>query len=315
MNIIGKLLKEALDSGKAVGYKTSVTDITGWLKTHSKAVGEELGNALGGKAKGINDKLIQGDVYDKLFTHMDDIAQQYPNATIQVAAKNAKKGGYKVAKLTVKNGDDTILNQAISVTNDGTIKSRKNFMGTEETISCDAQGMRGIQTSKAGTTKISYNAAQKTGQMELNYDGEQVAIVNYVNKGENTNRGGITYEVADDLVSGQMYYKGHEALLIGDTEGLKQWVKRGGTASGNKGESMPLTLKILRPLKERFNAAIDLFKYNGRKDYESLLSKNEMEKVLAELKSVKKVSFKDYEYLTQINDDIQAAEELIRITI
>lgn len=40
-----------------------------------------------------------------------------------------------------------------------------------------------------------------------------------------------------------------------------------------------------------------------------------MEKVLAELKSVKKVSFKDYEYLTQINDDIQAAEELIRITI
>ena len=121
MKIIAKLAKEVFDSGKAIGFKTSVKDVTGWLKSHPKGVGEQLGNALSGKAKSINDMLVKGDLYDKFFAHIDDIAKQYPDATVQFAAKNAKKGGYKIAKIQVKNGDKTLLSEAASIAKDGAI--------------------------------------------------------------------------------------------------------------------------------------------------------------------------------------------------
>ena len=326
MKIIAKLAKEVFDSGKAIGFKSNITEATGWLKSHAKGVGEQIGNALGGKVKSVNDTLIKGDMYDKLFAHLDDVAKQYPEATVQVAAKNAKKGGYKIAKVTVKNGDKTIHKQAVSIANDGTIKIKSSSMGAEMSECVDKQGVRMIASSEAGTVKASYNNAQKTGQVELSHAGEQVAVANYVNKGETAPRGGVTYEVADDLVSGQAYYNGHEISFLGDTDGLKQWEARAkAEGAKRKGEIAPLMISLLRPLRDRFNTAIDLFKYNGKKDFERFLSKDELmksvkklkaEKVsLEELNRIHGLTARDTEYLAQIKTDIAQAERLVEITI
>ena len=84
----------------------------------------------------------------------------------------------------------------------------------------------------------------------------------------------------------------------------------------------PLMISILRPLRDRFNTAIDLFKYNGRTDFERFLSKDELHKSIKELQNetvklkdlkAKYSSAKDLEYLKQIKNDIKDAEELIKI--
>ncbi len=326
MKIFAKLAKEVFDSGKAIGFKTNITNATGWLRNHSKGVGEQIGNALGGKAKSVNEKLIKGDMYDKLFAHLDDVARQYPDATVQVAAKNAKKGGYKVAKIEIKNGDKTLYKQAVSIADDGTIKSKANQMGSELSESIDRQGVRLIATSETGTVRASYNTAQKTGQLELSHAGEQVATANYVNKGGNAIRGGATYEVADDLVSGQMYYNGHEVSFLGDTDGLRKWATRANAERAKrKKEIEPLMLSLLRPLRDRFNTAIDLFKYNGKKDFERFVSKDELYKSVKELqgevvsletlKKAGKITTEETQYLAQIRTDINNAKELIEITV
>ena len=324
MKIIAKLAKEVFDSGKAIGFKTNITNVTGWLKKHPKGVGEQIGNALSGKAKSVNDTLIKGDMYDKLFAHLDDVAKQYPDATVQVAAKNAKKGGYKVAKVTVKNGDNTLYKQAVSITDDGTIKTKAQQMGSEISESVDRQGVRAIVTSETGTVKASYSKAQKTGQVELSHASGQIATANYVNKGGNTIRGGASYEVADDLVSGQMYYNGHEVSFLGDTDGLKKWaVRANAQRAKQRKEIEPLMLSLLRPLRDRFNTAIDLFKYNGKTDFERFVSKEELYKTVKELQG-EVVSFEKLKqagnltpenasYLAQIKSDIGQAERLIEI--
>ena len=162
MRIFAKLAKEVFNSGKAIGLKTNITDATKYLKAHSKSIGEELGNALPGKAKKINDKLIKEDLYDKLFAHIDDVARQYPDATVQVAAKNAKKGGYKIAKIDVKNGNKTVYKQALSITDDGTVKTKMTGMGAEMSEFVDKKGVRAIATSDVGTVKATYNSVEKT---------------------------------------------------------------------------------------------------------------------------------------------------------
>ena len=326
MGIFMKLAKEVFDSGRAIGFRTNVTEATGWLRTHSKGVGEQIGNALGGKAKGVNEILIKGDLYDKFFAHIDDVAKQYPDATVQVAAKNAKKGGYKVAKIEIKNGDKTIYKQAVSIADDGTFKTKAHQMGTELSESIDREGIRAIATSEAGTVKLAYNQMQKNGQLELSHMGDQVAVANYVNKGNSATRGGLTYEVADNLVSGQAYHNGHELSFLGDTEGLKQYAVRAKAESAKRSEEIkPLTIALLRPLRDRFNTVVDLFKYNGKTDFERFVSKNELTKSVKELQkevidleSLKKtggITFEKAEYLAQIKSDIQQAERLIEITV
>lgn len=326
MKIIARLAKEVFDSGKAIGFKSNITDATGWLKSHAKGVGEQIGNALGGKAKSFNDTLIKGDMYDKLFAHLDDVAKQYPEATVQVAAKNAKKDGYKIAKVTVKNGDKTIYKQAVSIANDGTIKTKANQMGTELSESIDRQGVRTIATSEVGTIKASYNNAQKTGQVKLSHAGEEIAVANYVNKGEAATRGGVTYETVDNLVSGQAYYNSHEISFLGNVDELKQFATRyQAEMQKQKDEAMPLLLQLLRPLRERFNIAIDLFKYNGKKDFERFVSKDELFKSVKELqgevinleslKNAGKITTEETQYLAQIRTDIAQAERLVEITV
>ena len=326
MKIFAKLVKEVFNSGKAIGFKSNITEATGWLRAHSKGVGEQIGNALGGNIKSINDELIKGDLYDKLFAHLDDVAKQYPKATVQVAAKNAKKSGYKVAKVTVKNGDKTLYKQAVSISNDGTLKTKAYQMGTEMSESFDRQGVRATVASEAGTIKASYNNAQKAGEVELSNAGNQVAVANYVNKGETSTRGGVMYEATDDLISGQAYYNGHEISFIGDTDALKQWEARAkAEMQKQKGEAMPLMLQLLRPLRERFNTVIDLFKYNGKKDFERFISKDELFKSVKELqgevvhleslKKAGKITTEEMRYLDQIRTDIGNARELIEITI
>ena len=326
MKIFLKLAKELFDNGKAIGIKANITDATGWLRNHSKGVGEQIGNALSGKAKSVNQALIKSDLYDRFFAHIDDVARQYPDATVQVAAKNAKKGGYKIAKIEIKNGSKTIQKQALSIADDGTVKMKSNGMGAELSCSANAQGTRAIATSDVGATRVSYDATQKTGQIELNHAGKQVAVANYVNKGGNVSRGGTTYEVADDLVSGQMYYNGHEVSFIGEKEGLKQWADRA-TAEGakQKDEMASLMTALLRPLRERFNTAIDFFKYNGRTDFEKFVSKDELFKSVKELqgevvkleslKKVGKITTEEVNYLGQIKSDIDQAKNLVRITV
>ena len=179
MAIFMKLAKEVLNSGKAIGFKTNITEATGWLKNHAKGVGEELGNALSGPAKNINDTLIKGELYDKLFAHLDDVAKQYPDATVQVVAKNAKKGGYKIAKINVKNGDKTIYSQAVSITDDGKIKTNVNEMGTEISQAIDKNGVRALAKSETGTVKASYNKAQAQ-----NLVSEEILDLNYVCENE-----------------------------------------------------------------------------------------------------------------------------------
>lgn len=326
MGIFRTLVMELFNSGRAIGVNTKITGATGWLRRHSKAVGEELSNALRGNAKSINDKLIKCDLYDKFFAHIDDVAKQYPDATVQVAAKSAKKGGFKVAKVTVKNGDNVIYNQAVSIANDGTIKTKASGMGSEMSEFINAQGMRAVAKSDVGTVKASYNAAQKSGQVELSHGGEQVAIANYINRGGNSTRGGVNYETVDNLVSGQMYYNGHEVSFLGNSDGLKQWGTRyQAQVAKQKEELEPLTLQLLRPLRERFNTAIDLFKYNGKTNHERFVSKDELYKSIKELqgevvslekiKQARQLSNDEFQYLRQIKTDIDYGKELIEITV
>lgn len=325
MKIIAKLAKEAFDSGKALGFKANITDATGWLKNHSKGVGEQIGNALSGKAKTVNDTLLKRDMYDKLFAHLDDVAKQYPDATVQIAAKNAKKGGYKIATVNIKNGDETIGKYAMSITNDGTFKVKAKHMGSELSESVTAQEIRATVSSKAGTMRTSYNIPEKTGRLELKHAGEDVAVANYVNKGGNVTRGGATYEAADGLVSGQIYHNGHEVSFLGDTKGLQQFGKSiKAEYAEEKKKLEPLTIALLRPLRDRFNTAIDLFKYNGRKDFERFLSKDELTKSIKELQDetvkikkafpkAEKVPLEKIKYLEQIESDMKQAKILITV--
>lgn len=326
MKIFLKLAKELFDSGKAIGFKTNITEATGWLRNHSKGIGEELGNALSGKAKGVNDFLIKGDLYGKLFAHLDDVAKQYPDATLKVAAKNAKKGGFKVAKIEVKNGEKTLGNYALSLSDDGSIKVKLNGARSKMSEYIDREGVRIVASSDVGTAKASYNIAGKTGQMELSHAGEQVAIAEYVNKAGDLTRAGATYEKADNLVLGQMYYNNHEVSFLGNTEGLKQLETRYKTEiQRQKKEIEPLVLELLRPLRERFNTAIDLFKYNGKTNFEKFLSKNEITRTVKELKAeattlevlekAGKISKNESQYLAQIKTDIDSAKKLIAITV
>lgn len=325
-NLAIKLAKEVFDSGKAIGFKTNITGATGWLKNHPKGVGEQIGNILTGKAKNVNDMLIKSDMYDKVFTHLDDVAKQYPNATVQVAAKNAKKGGYQIAKVTIKNGNETIYNQALSISNNGTFKTKFNGMGTEVSEFANPQGLSMIATSKTGTAKATYNTLQKTGQLELSHAGEQVAVANYVNKGGNATRGGLTYETADDMISGQMYYNNHEISFLGNTKGLRDLRNRYmAEAAEQRKKIEPLVLQLLRPLRDRFNTAIDLFKYNDKKDFERFVSKQELRKSVKELdveiskleglKKAKTISTDETAYLAQIKSDRDCARELIQICV
>ena len=85
----------------------------------------------------------------------------------------------------------------------------------------------------------------------------------------------------------------------------------------------PLTIKLLRPLRERFNIAVDLFKYNKKTDFERFVSKEELTKSIKDLKKeainienlkkVKNITTEETEYLRQIKSDINCARELIEI--
>ena len=325
MKIFAKLAKELFESGRAIGFKTNITEATGWLRGHSKGIGEELGNALSGKGKKINNLLIKFDLYDKFFAHLDDVAKQYPDATVEVAAKNAKKGGFKIGKIRVKNGDETILEVKGSIANDGTVKAKASAMGEKVSTYVDQQGVRSTASSNVGTIRTSSDFAQQTGELELTHAGEQVALAKYANKGGNLTRGGATYEVADDLVTGEMYHNGHEISYIGSKDGLKGWGKRWQEeAQRQKKEIEPLANMLLRPLRERFNTAIDLFKYNGRKDFEKFVNKNELSQCVAELqdeavklkkgfKGAEKVSDEHIARLIQVEEDMKYAKKLIAI--
>jgi len=81
---------------------------------------------------------------------------------------------------------------------------------------------------------------------------------------------------------------------------------------------------LLRPLRERFNTAIDLFKYNGRKDFEKFVNKNELSQCVAELqdeavklkkgfKGAEKVSDEHIARLIQVEEDMKYAKKLIAI--
>ena len=322
-SMLGKLAMEVFNSGTPIGYKTTIKEATGWLRNHSKGVGEELGNALNGRAKKLNDILIKCDVYNKVFAHLDDVAKQYPEATVQVAAKNAKKGGYKVGKISIKNGDETIYKQAISITEDGAVKTKANSLGSELTESMDIHGGQVIGSSEVGTVRAKYDLAQEKGQLELINGDKQVAIAKYENKGGTATRGGFTYETVDDTISGQMYYNNHEVSFSGNTGELKSWgIRYQAEAKKQKEKIAPLVLEILRPLRERFNTAIDLFKYNGRTNFERFLSKDELAKCtegkaidLESLKRTKDLPTEKMEYLRQIKSDIAQAEKLIEISV
>ncbi|MBO5739124.1 hypothetical protein J6R97_07275 [bacterium] len=318
MKIVFKLLKAALKNGKPVGYSGNLTEVTGYLKNHSKGIGEEVGNILGGKAKNINNKLLKNDVYDKFFNHIDEVAKEYPDATIKVAAKKSKKGHFQLANIEVKNGDKTIIKQAASVCDDGTLKLRGKILNSEMSQVIDKQGVRATATSDKGTVKTIFDKAKKTGQVELRYGDEQVAVANYVNKGGNVSRAGVTCEKADGLVTGQAYYKGHEVSFIGDEKGIKDWAKR---AKKQDDDLSPLTIKLLRPLKERFNDVIDAFKYNKNKDFERLISKDELHKSVKNLQKeiknfedIKNIKSINTDYYNQLQDDLKYVKEIL-ITI
>lgn len=270
--------------------------------------------------KTVNNTLIKTDMYDKLFAHLDDVAKQYPNATVQIAAKNAKRGGYKIGTVNIKNGDETIGKYVMSITNDRIFKVKAKHMGSELSESVTAQEIRATVSSKAGTMRTSYNIPQKTGQLELKHAGEDIAVVNYVNKGGNVTGGGATYEAADGLVSGQLYHNGHEVSFLGDTKGLQQFGKSiKAEYAEEKKKLEPLMIALLRPLRDRFNTAIDLFKYNGKKDFEKFLSRDELAKSIKGLHDVAVkiktgvITLENIQYIKQVQSDIQQAKMLITI--
>ena len=236
--------------------------------------------------------------------------------------KNAKKGGYKVGKISIKNGDETIYKQAISITEDGAVKTKANSLGSELTESMDIHGGQVIGSSEVGTVRAKYDLAQEKGQLELINGDKQVAIAKYENKGGTATRGGFTYETVDDTISGQMYYNNHEVSFSGNTGELKSWgIRYQAEAKKQKEKIAPLVLEILRPLRERFNTAIDLFKYNGRTNFERFLSKDELAKCteklkgkaidLESLKRTKDLPTEKMEYLRQIKSDIAQAEKKV----
>ncbi|MCQ2753549.1 MAG: hypothetical protein MJ231_00705, partial [bacterium] len=131
-------LKKALQSGKAVGAEVKITDVTKMLKEHPKAIGEEIGNLLGGKGKKATDVLSSLGGFGKAFEEIDKVAQKYPEAIVKVGAKQSKQG-FTIAKFTVKNGDKEIMSSATSVSG---LKEGKPVVKSKFTRAKDNTEMR-----------------------------------------------------------------------------------------------------------------------------------------------------------------------------
>ena len=178
--------------------------------------------------------------------------------------------------------------------------------------------------------------------------------LNKIKRGKSNSGTQAAYEVADCLTYFNLSKNGAGVSGVYDNALMEQLIKKEikeGQESVNRfveivtskkgeGEASPILLQILRPLRERFNTAINLKKYNGYTDFERFLGiselRSELAKIIEEEKSltkkiadfskkstskVEEVSLKDcpqevrsaFEYREQLRSDIEQARELIEI--
>jgi len=356
MKVLFGIGKQLLKSGEAIGLEMKLTEVTEFLAKHPKGIGEEIGLLLKGKGKKAVDVANTLGGFDIATAELNKMAQQYPNAVIKIGAKQSKQG-FTVLNATVKNGKKTVLNMAGSVTKDadGLITSFKTRVKTPDGAYTrgftDKIGKVGVVT-QSGNAKTEIKGSLHNLQVNLNNNGKLIAQANVKNS---TGKGVAGQKMNMERIDGLTYVDMQSSVMdisaIVDEAKFKEFAKEeaqgirklfakfapkakkaDGTINAEIKDSKPddklppLVLQILRPLQERFETAIDLFKYNGKKNFERFLSKDEMKTVIEKLRKEGAIAEKEIElaeyplqvqkamdYSSQIKSDIRQAEELIRI--
>lgn len=353
MKVLFGIGKQLLKSGEAIGHEMKLTEVTEFLAKHPKGIGEEIGLLLKGKGKKAVDVANTLGGFDIATAELNKMAQQYPNAVIKIGAKQSKQG-FTVLNATVKNGEKTVLNMAGSVTKDadGLVTSFKTRVKTPDGAYThgftDKSGKVGVVT-QSGAAKTEIKGSLHDLKVSLNSKGEQIVQAN-IKSGPGKHCVG-PQKMNLERVDGLAYIDAQKPRLqvsaIIDEAKFKEFAKEEAQGIRNlfakfakkadgainaeiKGfkpdDPSPLVLQILRPLRSRFETAIDLFKYNGKKNFERFLSKDEMKTMIEKLKKEGAIVEKEIElaecpvqvqkamdYSSQIKSDIHHAEELIRI--
>ena len=358
MKIGVKIFKQLLKSGEAIGGEMKLTQITEAMAKHPSAIGEQIGNMLGGKGKDATKLIDTLGGFEALTTKLNELAQKHPEAVVKLGIKQSKQG-YTVVSTTVKNSEKVLFKGAGSVTKNAegiAVKSRVKTPGSEYRSFADSKGNIRSEAENH-LTKVTIDGTVNDMQVTLGKEGEvATARIKRTAKGAtkaafesegdlayvNAQKNGISMDAvidkakAKDLIQKTVEEEKAKARKI--LESLKDAAKSG--EAGDSGKPMSIALRILRPLRDRLNTAVDLFKYNGHTNFERFLSKNELkseiEKMTGErevyVKKIKNVVGKDvdiehvkfnklpkeirtdFEYLKQLDSDIECGRRLIRIT-
>ncbi len=347
------LLGKMLESGKAIGTQMPLTKITETLQKNHRVVSEKIGDMLGGKGKDIMRTLEETGSFEEITAKLNELARMYPEAAVKIGMKKSKQG-FTVLQTSVKNGDKTLLKEAVSVGKDGTIKSRGTVNGTnaQSFVDNNTGDFRFRAEKGADTVAVSGN---KNDLITANVTSDgQNALSVQIKRGGNASGTQASYESVDGLTYFNLGKNGTGVSGVYDNALMSQIIKKdiqegqksinefAEVITGKKGgdDATPILLQILRPLRERFNTAIDLKKYNGHTSFERFLSKDELKgelsKIVGEEKSIsekiaklikesrvsgREISLKDcprevrnaFEYREQLRSDIGQARELIEI--
>ena len=349
ISFLGKML----ESGKAIGTKMSLTKVTETLQKNHGVVSEKIGDMLGGKGKDIMRKLEETGSFEEITAKLNELAQKYTEASVKLGIKKSKQG-FTVLQTSVQNGDKTLLKEAVSVGKDGTIKTRGALNGTSTQSFIDNKTGSFSFRAEKGADRISVSGNKNDSIIaNLTSDGQN-ALSAQIKRGKNVSGTQFGYESVDGLTYFNLGKNGAGVSGVYDNALMSQFIKKeaiDGHKSINKfveiitgkngGDgATSILLQILRPLRERFNTAIDLKKYNGHTNFERFLSpdelKSELGKIIGEEKSLtekiekfikksnvssREISLKDcpeevrsaFEYREQIRSDIGQAKELIKI--
>lgn len=291
VNILGKLLK----SGEAIGAEMKLTEITELAAKNSASVGRQIGEFFGQKGKDTVRMLEESGSFDEITARINELAQKYPEAAVKLGIKQSKQG-YTVVKASVKNGEQTLLNQAISLTKDGTVKTRGTINGTTTRSYSDIATGNMTSIAEKGALRAEVNGNLQNVTINLTEGGNNVLSAQ-VRQGGLSAGTQVGYESVDGLSYFNFGKNGFGVSGIYDNAAMTRIIKQEtketsealqkimASVSDAKGDGKPMTLalQILRPLRERFNTAVDLFRYNGKTNFERFLSRSELKSELAKL--------------------------------
>ena len=343
--IIGKILTKALQSGKAIGGEMKVTEVTQFLAEHPQGITEQIGNLLGGKGKKVSKMVNSMGGMESLTAKLNELAKQYPEAAVKLGIKKSKQG-YTIVSGTLRDGDKVIGKSATSVTNAGEIKTRSKILDTETRGFVDKDGFRFESEDKL--TRIQARGTKEKGATITIGKENEVAVAHIKPTGDTARK--VCVETDAGMTSLDAQTKGYKIdAIINNEEAAKlkhktaMEVKKLEIEVENNLEKLKqykkydpdgkLDIKILRSLKERFETAIDLFKYNKHTDFERFLSKDELSKYTDFLKKIKEKEgniskikiteeelftpkqLQEMKYIKQVDSDIECANKLLKIRI